>query len=97
MYVIFSMSEYHFQLSGDNWSGVIMVVATDYKSFSISWGCTKWSAFDGTCDDPWLSVKTRKMKVSASVLQQIDAALQNLYGVSVNELTKTKHGKRKLS
>ena len=74
---------------------MVIVVATDYKRFSISWGCTKWSAFDRTCDDPWLSVKTRKRKVSASVLQQIDAALQQLFGVSVNELTKTKHGQRK--
>ena len=75
---------------------MIVVVATDYKRFAITWGCTRWAAFDRVCDDPWVTVKTRQKKVSASVLKQINAALQELFGISASELPKVKQGKRKL-
>ena len=71
------------------------MVATDYKRFSITWGCTRWAAFDGVCDDPWIAVKTRRKYVSTGVLRRINAALQTLFGISASELTKTKHENRK--
>jgi hypothetical protein len=71
------------------------VVATDYKGFSIEWGCAKWSTFDQTCADPWLYVKTRQLKLSQGVLGIIESALQNIFGISLNELIRIPHGSRK--
>ncbi|XP_060554780.1 uncharacterized protein LOC132715735 isoform X1 [Ruditapes philippinarum] len=73
-------------LIGDNWSGKVNIVATDYIGYSIDWGCTKWSTLDQTCADPWLYVKTRQMKLSKDVLERIESALQNIFGISINEL-----------
>ena len=80
---------------GDNWSGMMIVVATDYKRFSIIWGCTKWSQLDQRCDDPWLYVKTRQLKVFPDLLASIDSILQSVFGLSLNELNKIRHGSRK--
>ncbi|XP_060562434.1 uncharacterized protein LOC132722049 [Ruditapes philippinarum] len=80
-------------LIGDNWSGKIKIVATDYNGFAINWGCTRWSTFDQTCADPWLYVKTRQVKLSKGVLGRIESALQNIFGISLNELSRIPHGR----
>ena len=71
------------------------VVATDYKEFSINWGCTKWSMFDQMCEDPWLSIKTRTPIMSKFLFKRIEAALQNIFGISTFELIRIPHAKRK--
>ncbi|XP_053403528.1 uncharacterized protein LOC123543599 isoform X2 [Mercenaria mercenaria] len=80
-------------LVGNNWSGTLIVVATDYKSFSISWGCTKMSVFDNRCEDPYAYVKTRQRKPPARVLRRIEMILRDIWGISVRQLTRILHGR----
>ncbi|XP_045202159.2 uncharacterized protein LOC123555630 [Mercenaria mercenaria] len=78
---------------GDNWSGKVIVVDTDYKTYCITWGCTKWSAFYNTCEDPWIYIKTRQMNPHRGVLRRIEMALYKLWGISINQLTRITHGR----
>ncbi|XP_045202162.2 uncharacterized protein LOC123555633 [Mercenaria mercenaria] len=80
-------------LVGINWSGPLIVVATDYKSFSVDWGCTKMSVFDNRCEDPYVYINTRQRKPSARVLRRIEMALRDVWGISVRQLTKILHGR----
>ncbi|XP_060565316.1 uncharacterized protein LOC132724464, partial [Ruditapes philippinarum] len=80
-------------LVGDNWSGKYIVVATDYRGFSIDWGCTKWSPFDQMCDDPYVFIKTRQRQLPQIVQSRIEYALQNIFGISTKELTRISHGR----
>lgn len=73
---------------GDNLSGKIIVVATDYKNFVVHWGCTKMSATGTICEDPWLSTGTRIPGPPPGVVAMIENVLQSMWGVSVGELTK---------
>ncbi|XP_053403529.1 uncharacterized protein LOC128558429 [Mercenaria mercenaria] len=79
---------------GDNWSGKIIVVDTDYTGFYITWGCTKWSVFSDRCEDPGVYVLTRQLTPDPTVLRRIELALQNTFGISVNQLIRIPHGKR---
>ncbi|XP_045201240.2 uncharacterized protein LOC123554889 [Mercenaria mercenaria] len=78
---------------GNNWSGRLIVVATDYKSFSVTWGCTKMSEFDNRCEDSYVFIKTRQLRTSARVLRRIDMVLRDLWGISARRLTKMPHGR----
>ncbi|XP_053404957.1 uncharacterized protein LOC128558768 [Mercenaria mercenaria] len=81
-------------LVGNNWSGKIILVATDYTSFAINWGCTKWSVFnDGLCEDPSVYVKTRELNPIPKVLRRIETVLQNTWGISVNQLRRISNDK----
>ncbi|KAL4223715.1 hypothetical protein ACF0H5_017182 [Mactra antiquata] len=76
---------------GNNWSGSYVIPATDYKTFSITYGCTKVSTMGDKCDDPWLSVKTRMPNPGPKVVAMINDALMSLWGITVDHLQQVQH------
>ncbi|KAL4234549.1 hypothetical protein ACF0H5_006190 [Mactra antiquata] len=76
---------------GDNMSGSYVVVATDYKSWSLTYGCTKMSVSGNKCQDPWLSVKTRMPHPKPVVLAQIDKAMWDLWRAALTDLQPVRH------
>ncbi|KAL4221769.1 hypothetical protein ACF0H5_020023 [Mactra antiquata] len=71
---------------GNTFSGTVVVPYTDYKTFTITWGCTKMSALGNKCDDPWINVKTRMIKPGPKIIGQINYHLTRLWGVTVDQL-----------
>ncbi|XP_060575535.1 uncharacterized protein LOC132732994 [Ruditapes philippinarum] len=84
-------------IMGDNFSGKMVIVATDYQGFTIDWGCAKWSTLDQRCADPSLYIKTRQRQLSQDIVGRIESALQNIFGISLNELIRISHARRKSS
>ncbi|WAR31960.1 hypothetical protein MAR_034502 [Mya arenaria] len=82
----------HIDTIGDVVSGEFQVVATDNKCFSIGWCCTRFSAIDDTCDDPWLTVLTRTPKPDPKCLQKADQVLANIWQLRLGDLTRVPHG-----
>lgn len=72
------------------------MTATDYKTFVIHWSCIKMSAMGDRCEDPYISIATRKRFPSPMVINMIETILRTRWGISIMELQKVSHSKRKL-
>ncbi|KAL4229599.1 hypothetical protein ACF0H5_012637 [Mactra antiquata] len=71
---------------GDNISGKAVIIATDYKTYLIKWGCTKFSVFGEKCDDPYVVVLTRVPKPTKFTLANINVVLSKTWGLTIKDL-----------
>ena len=69
-------------------SGDMIIPATDYTSFFISWTCIKPYVDEGVCSDVAVEVKTRKINPSPTVVNTIEAILKKQFGLSLSDMTK---------
>ncbi|KAL4231958.1 hypothetical protein ACF0H5_009535 [Mactra antiquata] len=78
---------------GNNFSGLQIFTATDYKTFSITYTCTKKSVSGDKCDDAMVNVRTRMRKPGLQVIQRINNALMQLWGVTLEQFQRVLHSK----
>ena len=76
-------------------SGTYVIVATDYKSFAIIWGCAKWSPDGALCDDYWVTVKTRFRIPPPMTIGMIAETLRNVWQISLKTFVIYDHSQRK--
>ncbi|KAL4233796.1 hypothetical protein ACF0H5_008474 [Mactra antiquata] len=78
---------------GNNFSGKLIYLATDYMSFKIIYICTRMSVLGDKCNDAGLSVYTRMVKPDGKTIAKINAVLMKMYGVTVDQLQRVIHSK----
>ncbi|KAL4223555.1 hypothetical protein ACF0H5_017025 [Mactra antiquata] len=76
---------------GNNFSGKLVFAATDYKTYHITYLCTKMSVLGEKCDDTSLSVKTRVPHPDHKIIARINHALNQMWGISVDHLQRVNH------
>ncbi|KAL4231341.1 hypothetical protein ACF0H5_008920 [Mactra antiquata] len=76
---------------GIGFSGIYFLVAGDYTTFGITYGCTKLSVFGDKCDDASITVRTRMRFPDKKVIAMINDELMRLWGITVDDLQRVKH------
>lgn len=74
--------------------GKDVVVATDHKTFIVSWRCSKLSVF-GDCQNPSIAVTARTPTPNLNTIADINSVLTKIWGMTVKDLRQIVHTGRK--